>query len=129
MKFELNFLPDVPTVNGRIYEMKDLEEIFSKPDIPVTSFPSKGIEVNMSEIIGYANLTELSEDKVEFEVRPVKLDMLNAITSGKLTINAFGDVKRIDVKDECGLITETKKVVKDLTLYHLFAAHETKIEE
>jgi hypothetical protein len=124
MKFELNFLPDVPTVNGRIYEMEDLKVMFDKVDIPVTSFPSKSIRIDFKEIIGFANLTELSEDKIEFEVTPVKLDMLNAISSGKLTINALGEVKRVDIKDECGLITETKKVVKDITLYHLFAAHD-----
>lgn len=128
MKFELNFLPDVPTLNGRIYEMDDLKEIFDRVDIPVTSFPCKGMAVDFKEIIGFANLTEISKDKVEFDVKPIQLDMLNAITSGKLTINALGDVKRVDIKDECGLITETKTVVKDITLYHLFAAHD-KIEE
>lgn len=129
MKFELNFLPDVPTVNGRIYEMSDLEKMFDKVDIPVTSFPSKSFDIKFTDIIGFANLTELSKDKVEFEVRPIKPDMLNAITSRKLTINAIGDIKRVDIKDEYGLITETKKVVKDLKLFHLFAAHDVKTEE
>jgi len=30
MKFELNFLPDVPTVNGRIYTKEALEKIYDK---------------------------------------------------------------------------------------------------
>lgn len=129
MKFELNFLPDIPTVNDRIYEMEDLKEMFSKSDIPVTSFPCKNMAVDLKEIIGFANLSEISKDKVEFDVRPVNQDMLDAIVSKKLTINALGEVTRVDTKDECGLVTETKKVVKDLKLFHLFAAMETKVEE
>lgn len=121
MKFELNFLPDIPTVNGRIYEMEDLKEIFSKSDIMVTSFPCKKMIVDLAEVIGIANLSEISKYKIEFDVKPVKQDMLDAIKSKKLTINAVGEVNRVDIKDECGLITETKQVVKDLKLIHLFA--------
>ncbi len=124
MKFELNFLPDIPTVNGRIYEFEDLKEMFSKADIPVTSFPCKNMAVDLKEVIGFANLSEFTKDKVEFIVRPIKQDMLDAIVSKKLTINAIGEVKRVDTKDDCGLITETKNVVKDLKLFHLFAAME-----
>ena len=120
MKFELNFLPDIPTVNGRIYEFEDLKEMFSKADIPVTSFPCKNMAVDLKEVIGFANLSEFTKDKVEFHVRPIQQDMLDAIVSKKLTINAIGEVTRVDIKDDCGLITETKKVVKDLKLFHLF---------
>ena len=124
MKFELNFLPDVPTVNGRIYEFEDLKELFSKSDIPVTSFPCKNMAVDLKEVIGFANLSEFTKDKVEFIVRPIKQDMLDVIVSKKLTINAIGNITRVDTKDDCGLITESKKVVKDLKLFHLFAAME-----
>jgi len=124
MKFELNFLPDIPTVNGRIYEFEDLKEMFSKSDIPVTSFPCKNMAVDLKEVIGFANLSEFTKDKVEFHVRPIQQDMLDAIVSKKLTINAIGEVTRVDIKDDCGLITESKKVVKDLKLFHLFAATE-----
>jgi len=124
MKFELNFLPDIPTVNGRIYEFEDLKEMFSKSDIPVTSFPCKNMAVDLKEVIGFANISEFTKDKVEFHVRPIQQDMLDAIVSKKLTINAIGEVTRVDIKDDCGLITESKKVVKDLKLFHLFAATE-----
>ncbi len=124
MKFELNFLPDVPTVNGRIYEFEDLKEILSKTDIPVTSFPCKNMAVDLKEIIGFANISKFTKDKVEFYIRPIQKDMLDAIVSKKLTINAIGEVTRVDIKDDCGLITKTKKVVKDLKLFHLFAAIE-----
>ena len=121
MKLELNFLPDKPTLNGRIYEKDTLIEAFKdKVDIPVTSFPSKGIAVNLKDIIGFANLSELSYEKIEFDIKPINQSMLDVVK--KLTISGIGEVERVDVKNDQGLITESKKVVKDLKINYLFAA-------
>jgi len=123
MKMKLNFVPDKPTVNDRIYEMKDLQKIFNKVDIPVTSLPSTDGIVKIADIIGLANLIELSSEVIEFDVKPIKKDILEMAKNNKLTMSAIGDVKTVDIKDKSGLITERKKVVKDPLLCHLFIVH------
>jgi len=104
MKFELNFLPDQPTLNGRIYREKDLREIFSKKDIPVTLFPSRKGEVDLKNIIGYANLSEFKLFKIEFDITPVNTDLLNVIENSKLTTSLFGNVTKNKFVEDLHLV-------------------------
>jgi len=118
VKLRLNFLPDKPTANGRIYEKDVLKEAFKdKVDIPVTSFP-QGMSVNLKDVIGFANLSELSDEKIEFDVKVINKDMLEIVK--ELTISGVGEVERVDVKNEQGLIIESKRFVKDLKINYLF---------
>ena len=64
--------------------------------------------------------SELSYEKIEFDIKPINQSMLDVVK--KLTISGIGEVERVDVKNDQGLITESKKVVKDLKINYLFAA-------
>jgi len=125
MKLELNIVPDKPTVNDRVYKLEDLKEIFKMKDIPVTLFPTKNGEIKIENVIGYANLTEINSEVVDFEVKIVKTDFEDVIKNKQLSASIIGDVKRVDVKDDCGLIIESNNVVFDMLLVGLYVVQET----
>ena len=127
MKFELNIVPDKPTINNRVYKLEDLKEIFQKVDIPVSLFPSKNGVVKIEDILGFANLSEINSEVVEFEVKIIKTGYEDVIKDKQLSPSIIGDVKRVDIKDECGLITESNNVVFDMILVGLYVVQETNM--
>jgi len=105
IKFKLNLVADKPTKNGRIYPKKELKECLSRKDIMVTLTQTREPIVNLSDVIGIANLSKFEKDIIEFDVKPIKFDLLNIANNKLLAPAMFGRVDRDNVIKDFHLLS------------------------